>query len=212
MLRPLIPSALTLDLFDGSAWVGVVPFRMSGIRFHHLPPVPGLSSLRELNLRTYVRDHHGRPGVWFFSLDATDPIAVWIARRFFHLPYRRAKIAAAVAEDSWTTLHGEVTGKPWSLRYHVGPGSQGPADPDSLEAFLLERYRFFAVRARDEVLFSGQVCHTPYQRLSVEIDSAADGRELFATNGLPVPAAPPDHVLAVKPISVEALPIRPVQE
>ena len=75
VLRPLIPPALALDTFDGSAWLGVVPFGMSGVRPRFLPEVPWLSDLPELNVRTYV-SAEGKPGIWFFSLDAHNPIAV----------------------------------------------------------------------------------------------------------------------------------------
>src|SRR5262245_11044807 len=70
-----IPSALTLDTFDGAAWIGVVPFRMTGVRPRPVPPLPTISAFPELNVRTYVIAE-GKPGVWFFSLDAGNPIAV----------------------------------------------------------------------------------------------------------------------------------------
>jgi uncharacterized protein YqjF (DUF2071 family) len=85
-MRPLVPAQLELDPFDGRCWVGVVPFRMSGIRGRGTPAVPGLSRFPELNVRTYVT-HGGKPGVYFFSLDAANLLAVWAARKFYHLPY-----------------------------------------------------------------------------------------------------------------------------
>src|ERR671920_2567916 len=91
-LRPLIPPGLTLDTFDGSAWLGVVPFRMSGVRPRSLPRVPWLSAFPEINVRTYVTAE-GKPGVWFFSLEATSRVAVRVARWAFHLNYLDAQIA-----------------------------------------------------------------------------------------------------------------------
>nr|MDQ5811098.1 DUF2071 domain-containing protein [Actinomycetota bacterium] len=85
VLRPLIPSALALDTFDGSAWLGVVPFGMSGVRPRFVPEVSWLSDFPELNVRTYV-SADGKPGIWFFSLDAHNPIAVRVARATFNLP------------------------------------------------------------------------------------------------------------------------------
>src|SRR6185436_4929392 len=83
LLSPLLPPGLTLDLFASEAWLGVVPFRMTGVRTRFTPGMPGLSRFPELNVRTYVvRD--GVPGVWFFSLDAANPVAVRGARQFFH--------------------------------------------------------------------------------------------------------------------------------
>src|SRR5688500_5474109 len=91
-LRPLIPAGLELDTFDGSAWLGVVPFRMSGIRRRLLPPVPGTAAFPELNVRTYVTAG-AKPGVWFFSLDAANRLAVRVARWTFHLPYYDATMS-----------------------------------------------------------------------------------------------------------------------
>jgi len=89
-LRHLVPEALTIQQFGGTSWVGVVPFRMEGVTMRGLPEMPGLSAFLELNLRLYV-EYQGRPGVWFLSLDASNPPAVWAARTFFHLPYFRPR-------------------------------------------------------------------------------------------------------------------------
>ena len=88
-----MPPELTIQEFDGTSWVGVVPFRMDGVMRRPLPDVPGLSAFPELNVRLYV-EAEGKPGVWFLSLDATNPLAVWAARRYFHLPYYRADITS----------------------------------------------------------------------------------------------------------------------
>src|SRR5262245_4554326 len=91
-MRALVPAPLEVDTFDGAAWIGVVPFRMTRVGPLWLPPIPGVSSFAELNVRTYVtRDD--KPGVWFFSLDAANPLAVRTARRFFHLPYFHAAMS-----------------------------------------------------------------------------------------------------------------------
>ncbi|MDQ3247753.1 MAG: DUF2071 domain-containing protein, partial [Chloroflexota bacterium] len=93
MMRPLLPPQLELDIFDGAAWVGVVPFRMSGVRPRWLPALQGLSAFPELNVRTYVKSRnaaHPKPGVYFFSLEAANPVAVWLARTLFKLPYFNA--------------------------------------------------------------------------------------------------------------------------
>ena len=91
-LRPLVPPQLSIDTFGGQAWVGVVPFRMWGVRASFAPPVPGLNAFNELNVRTYVH-HRGVPGVWFHSLDIDSAVATWGARRFFYLPYHRAELS-----------------------------------------------------------------------------------------------------------------------
>src|SRR5439155_22775952 len=91
-LRPLVPESLTVQEHGGTAWLGVVPFRMAGVMRRPLPDLPWVSAFPELNLRLYV-ERDGKPGVWFLSLDATNALAVWAGRRFFHLPYHRARIA-----------------------------------------------------------------------------------------------------------------------
>ncbi len=85
-LRRLIPSALELDTYDGKAWIAVVPFRMRGVAPRGCPKPRSISDFPEINIRTYVIKD-GKPGVWFFSLDVPHRLPVWIARRFFHLPY-----------------------------------------------------------------------------------------------------------------------------
>lgn len=91
LVAKYIPDGLELDLFEGEAWLSVVPFRMEDVMLRGLPAISGLSDFPELNLRTYVVKD-GKPGVWFFSLDADQRLAVWAARRFFHLPYFKARM------------------------------------------------------------------------------------------------------------------------
>ena len=89
-LRPLVPTALELEEWDGSAWLGITPFRVEGLRARGLLPLPLLSSFDEINCRTYVR-RGDRAGIWFFSLDASSRLAVEAARRTYRLPYRYAR-------------------------------------------------------------------------------------------------------------------------
>src|ERR671913_672126 len=135
VLRPLIPSALTLDTFDGSAWLGVVPFRMSGVRPRSLPRVPWLSNFPELNVRTYVTAE-GRPGIWFFSLDAHNPVAVRLARATFHLPYFDAEMSCH--HSGGKILYRSVRTHRWAppAEFAVGYGSSGgpfESGPGALE-------------------------------------------------------------------------------
>ena len=152
-----IPSRLSVDLHKGKAYLGLVPFFMQKVRPRFLPALPWLSDFLELNVRTYVYDEEGRPGVWFFSLDCHQPIAVEIARRFFHLPYQHARM-------SHTRQHYHCQRKDQKVKasYHSPQlGALRTAEPGSLESFLLERYLLFSESPKKEI-FCGQVHHLPY--------------------------------------------------
>lgn len=98
LFERLLSDGLQLDLYDGTAWVSVVPFRMEDVMLRGLPAVPRVSNFPELNLRTYVTKD-GKPGIWFFSLDADQYLAVWAARRFFHLPYFKANMRCELEDE-----------------------------------------------------------------------------------------------------------------
>src|SRR5688572_16899802 len=94
MLQSLIPKGLVIQEFEGNSWIGLVPFRMTGVMRRPWPDFPWVSAFPELNVRVYVEhERDGKPGVWFLSLDAPNPLAVWTARRFFHLPYFRSAMS-----------------------------------------------------------------------------------------------------------------------
>jgi hypothetical protein len=178
-LRALVPRALELDLHEGQAWIGVVPFRMSGVRPRGLPSVPYLSAFPELNVRTSVRGPRGdssRPGVYFFSLDAGQALAVAFARTFFHLPYFRAAMRCeekilpgpgsgetGIRFSSRRTHRGAPSAV---FRAEYGPtGNPAPARPGTLEHFLAERYCLYAVQARKEGegrVWRGEIHHAPW--------------------------------------------------
>lgn len=161
VMRPLVPERLEVDTFGGSAWVGVVPFTMTGVRLSFAPPVPFVSEFHELNVRTYVH-HEGVPGVWFFSLDASSAAAVFGARTFFHLPYFNARITL---EEQGNQIHyrSRRTDDPpasFEAEWRIGDGGEHFAQPDTLEFFLVERYSLYA--AHREKLYRGRVHHQPY--------------------------------------------------
>jgi uncharacterized protein YqjF (DUF2071 family) len=152
-LRLLLPSALSLDTFDGSAWLGVVPFRMTGVRPRFVPAVPPLSDFPELNLRTYVTAG-GKPGIWFFSLDAHNPVAVRLARATFHLPYFDAEMSCH--HSGGKILYRSVRTHRWAppAEFAAGYGpSGGPFEsgPGTLENFLTERYCLYAADGKGNV-------------------------------------------------------------
>lgn len=190
LVRSMIPPALEVDTFDGSAWLGVVPFRMSGIRPRWLPPMPRVSAFVEMNLRTYVR-HRGQGGVWFFSLDASEPIAVRVARRWFHLPYFEARMSCTTLPGGDVEYRSERTHRgapPASLRGRYGPrGDVVLSRAGSLDHWLTERYCLFTTDDRRR-LIRGDIHHAPWplQPAEARIEEcnvpAAHGFVLSATD------------------------------
>lgn len=181
-LRPFVPKGLELDLFDGRAWLGVVPFHMTGIRHRLFPGVPGLSAFGELNVRTYVvRD--GKPGVWFVSLDAASAVAVEVARRWFHLPYFRADIAWTHDGDDvvYRSVRDDGRGLAVSLEGRYGPTGPvlEPAAPGSLAYWLTERYCLYA-RSGDGRIHRGDIHHRPWplQPAKASLSTNTMGRQV----------------------------------
>jgi uncharacterized protein YqjF (DUF2071 family) len=162
-MRDLVPEQLEIDTFDGSAWIAVVPFLMSGIRLRYLPPVPPTHQSLELNVRTYVR-YGGRPGVFFFSLDAQKRIIVETARRWFHLPYHHAamrmKRETYVRYESTRTHLGSPGADLQSVYRPVSEPVQ--SRPGSVEYFLTERYCLYAIDPFGRVLV-GEIDHEPWR-------------------------------------------------
>jgi len=158
LVRPLLPQTLELQTFGGSAWIGVVPFVITGLRVRGLLPLPGLSTFPEVNVRTYVtRD--GRPGVWFFSLDAGSTIFVEAAKRLYRLPYERAQMRCERL-DGFVHYESARPGAAFSGRYR-GEGALFHAEPGSLEEFLVERYCLYtADGGRD---YRAEIHHPPWE-------------------------------------------------
>ena len=163
-IRELVPRELEIDTFRRRAWIGVVPFQMSGVRLRGTPALPGLSSFPELNVRTYVKAA-GKPGVWFFSLDAANWIAVELARAWFHLPYFSARMKSAADGNaisySSQRADGRGHGESLEVRYRAD-GDCFAARPGTLEYFLTERYCLYAQR-KDGALLRGEIHHAPWR-------------------------------------------------
>lgn len=161
-LQRLVPG-IPVDTFDGRAWLGVTPFVLTGLRIAGTPPLPGVSTFPEANVRTYVTID-GKPGIYFFSLDAASRLAVESARRFYHLPYYHARMAArrdgdAIAYDSSRTdQRGPAAGL--RCRYRpVGPARQVLSG--TLEHFLTERYCLYTL-GPDGGVYRGEIQHPPW--------------------------------------------------
>jgi uncharacterized protein YqjF (DUF2071 family) len=188
-LRRLVPDSLELDTFDGSAWLGILPFRITALRVRGALPLPGFSSFLELNVRTYVTAG-GKPGIWFFSLDASSRLAVEVARRTYELPYFGARMSAERCDDwiEFESARMEAAERPvvFSCRYRP----RGPvvtAAAGSLEAFLVERYCLYTVDRRGR-LCRGEIHHLPWPLQEAE---AAVELNTMAPAGVALPDDPP---------------------
>jgi uncharacterized protein len=162
-VRALLPAGVELDLFDGQAWIGVTPFRLTGLRARGLPPLPVVSSFFEINTRTYVTAG-AKPGIWFFSLDAASELAVLAARYGYKLPYYRAEIRADWRGGwlSYEARRHDRRGAPAAFRARYRPiAGQFTAVPGSLAYFLTERYCLYATDAEGQ-LHRAEIHHPPW--------------------------------------------------
>lgn len=189
ILREKIPPEFEIDTFEGDAWVGAVPFVMSGVRFRGLPSVPGVSRFLELNLRTYVC-YQGRPGVYFFSLDANQPIAVWAARRFFHLPYYRSQMSIRREGDAIRycsrRIHAREPEAVFDCRYRGGETIE--TSRGDLAEWLTERYCFFT-KARSGAIYRGDIRHKKWPLQSAVAEFRVN--EIVSSLGLLLADVPP---------------------
>lgn len=184
-LRPLVPEPLAIDTHGGSAWIGITPFRITGLRAHLLPAVPGLSDFPELNVRTYVR-YGDKAGVWFFSLDTSNAFAVVAARIGYHLPYHTADIDV-VSRDGWFECTSVRDDAQLAVRYRAA-GDARPAEPGSLDHFLCERYALFVVDEGRHVR-RGDIHHRPWPLQPAE--AVITRNTMAAAHGITLPAQQP---------------------
>jgi uncharacterized protein len=193
LVRPLVPSALELEVFDGAAWIGITPFGMTAVRPRWLPSLPWISTFPELNVRTYVTVG-GKPGVWFFSLDAGNPVAVRAARWAFGLPYYDAQMSLRalnghIEYESTRTHHGAPSA---TFRGRYGPtGQPGRSRPGSLEHWLTERYCLYAMDRKGAV-YRGEIHHAPWPLQAGEAELHSNTMARAAGIDLP-PLAPKVH-------------------
>ncbi|MBX3421675.1 MAG: DUF2071 domain-containing protein [Pirellulaceae bacterium] len=164
VVMPLLPAGLTLDTRDGAAWVGIVPFLMSRVAPRCCPPLPLIGHFPELNVRTYVTAG-GKPGVWFFSLDAASRVAVRVARAAFHLPYMDARMSIARHADSTIAYsshrtHRHEPSANFAASY-CPKGDWFRAQPETLEHWLTARYCLYSADSRGR-LYCGEIDHPPW--------------------------------------------------
>lgn len=171
-VRALVPGGLEVEAYDGSAWLGITPFRLTGLRSRGMLPVPGFSSFLELNARTYVRAGDGKPGLWFLGIDASSRLVAELSRRLAGLPYSHARMSLE-RHDEWIEVECARVGEPgrvFSGRYRAY-GKVFRARPDSLEWFLAERYCLYMADAHGE-LMRAEIHHGPWalQRAEAELE------------------------------------------
>jgi uncharacterized protein YqjF (DUF2071 family) len=207
-IQATLPDGLFVDTFGGKAYLGIVPFFMRNIRPRFLPAVPGISNFMEMNLRTYVHDRAGVPGVWFYSLDANQSLAVAIARRFFHLPYEHAKMVSshtAAGAIRYESVRPGDSGHRCFFEYAPGVALPEPP-PESLEFFLVERYRLYS--SAPSGLRRGAVFHQPYPLCRAEV--TVWDEHLLPLNGFSPTGRPPDHILMSRGVAVTVFPLEAV--
>jgi uncharacterized protein YqjF (DUF2071 family) len=192
-LRALVPAPLTPDRFDGRAWIGVVPFEMTNVTPRFVPALPWLSAFPEINVRTYVTVG-GRPGVYFFSLDARNPIAVRSARALFRLPYFTAAIDVGRDADAVVYRSRRMAGDAIFEGRYAPSGASFAADRGSLEYFLTERYCLYTV-GRGGRVACAEVHHAPWSLQRADADIRAN--TMTHPAGIALPSAGP-HLLFVK--------------
>lgn len=168
-LRPLVPAELELEQFDGSAWIGMTPFLVTGLRPRGLPRIPSIRSLSEfpeLNLRTYVRAG-GRSGIYFFSLDAASTMAVLGARAAYRLPYHTADMSME-ERDGWIEFRSarQRASAELDIRYR-GSGEIFQAAEGTFEQFVIERYALFTITGGGD-MWRAEIHHAPWLLQSAE--------------------------------------------
>jgi len=207
-LGRLMPRALPPETFEGQAWIAVVPFWMSGVRFRRIRPVPGTSTFPELNVRTYV-NVGGKPGVYFFSLDAANRVAVETARRWFHLPYLYADMQTHAEGETihYSSKRTDGRGAPAELRGWFKPA--GPVfrtQPGTLEYWLTERYCLYTIDDQGRVA-RADILHDPWPLQVAEAEFQA--QTMLSSHGIQ-PFDQPPLLHFAKRLKIVAWTPRPV--
>jgi uncharacterized protein YqjF (DUF2071 family) len=190
VLRSLIPSVLKLDTFEQQAWLGIVPFRMSHVTPRGIPPIPILSKFHELNVRTYVTVN-GIPGIYFFSLDAANPLAVIGARVAFHLPYFNAIMSSQRTGDTICyRSHRIHPGAPSAdlIATYRPTGLVTHAQPGTLVHWFTERYCLYTV-VNDKRVYRGAIHHLPWPLQAAELEITRD--TMARSHAISLPDIPP---------------------
>lgn len=209
-VQATLPRGLTVDTYHGGAWVGVTPLFMRNVRPMFVPAVSFLSDFLELNVRTYVYDVQGRPGVYFHSLDCDQPLVVETARRMLNLRYEHASMRGHVDAAGYAELASQRMGETATDVFRYRPDSEA-RDPEvsSLEFFLLERYRLFSVDSHGGV-WSVRI-HHPTHRVR-QAEAVVTDPAVLRLAGFDPRGRAPDHVCMVDPLDVDVFTPEPVPD
>jgi uncharacterized protein YqjF (DUF2071 family) len=198
LIQATLPAGLSVDTFGGSAWLAIIPFFMRKVRLVGSPSWLSLSEFQELNVRTYVYDAAGTPGVWFYSLECNQPLAVSAARLLTGLNYCRSQMSYQANDHITYSCQRVGAAQPGTYAYR-GAGKAREAQTESLEFFLLERYYLFA--RRRQALVRAQVGHSPYRYRGADVTCYSTLPVIW--NGLPEISRPPDHECFVDGLDVK---------
>lgn len=207
-IQKTLPPGLFVDTFKGDAYVTIAPFWMKNFRVSILPPLPGLSTFVEINVRTYVYDKNGIPGIWFYSLDLNSFIASRGARLAFYLPYFFSKLNR-MEEGNNIIIEGKrkdlpVASAKFTYQYMNKNGHF--AEPNTLDFFLIERYILFSYRINQ--LYMSRVHHTPYPLMEANVMQWND--DLLKINSLPVSNKEPDIIHYSSGVDVDVFKLQSV--
>jgi uncharacterized protein len=204
IIQRTLPKGLHVDTFGDKAYLAVIPFFMRDVRFRLFPSILRVSDFQEINVRTYVYDSNGTPGVWFYSLDANQFFAVRMARLVYNLPYFHASMTATFnPENKETAYSSHRNGTDSNLQTHFRYRSISDtslATPGTLEFFLIERYVLFGY-SKSHKLYSGRVWHSPYQLSDVEVSNLDEN--VLSADGFLKPSRVPDHKIMSYGVEVD---------
>jgi len=193
VIQKTLPDGLFVDTYYEKAFLGITPFFLYDVRPRHFPQIKPMSNFCGINVRTYVHDYSGKPGVYFYSIDANQPDASNLAE-FFYLPYNNSKI-----ESEKNDFTGEVyfkcirknTRSEFAYRFS---GKEFYAGTDTIEHFLIERYFLFSYNRENDQLYRGRVFHIPYPLFNAALLKFNDS--LLNINGFETGGKEPDHIIA----------------
>ncbi|CDR34917.1 YqjF family protein [Criblamydia sequanensis] len=205
-IQKTLPKGLFVDVHEGKAFLSVVVFFIENLRAPFLPKVPGLSHFIEINLRTYVYDERGVPGVWFYSLDIDSKLAAFGGRTFFHLPYHQADLKSEF-KNGIIHITGQRKSNPstfFNFSYKENNEKNRLAKPGTQDFFLVERYILYTTVKNQ--LKRGQVHHESYPLAQTDFFTA--NTNLFESNHFFKPQGPPDSIQYSPGVDVSIFPLK----